>query len=286
MVAAIVSSRILTLQGQSTPNMAWGNVASVSNGILTIVTYASSAHFPTGAKMSFVLNPETKIICGDCGSVTRNNVIAVSEIENYHRIRVEYVQRAGSTVATNIVLSSPIRKSTAIPPVAAHAREAEQHFRRGLALHNKGDIDSAIVEYRKSISLNPYYQNAHNNLGNALDEQGKQQEAIKEYNAALNLNPFYAAAHYNLAITLQKMGDTVGAEQHFLSACPAIPSKYCPSQASGNGPIQDAEQYCGPKPPRLNPGPHAHFGNDVAWARYGTCVNSWLRSHGYQVPQF
>jgi hypothetical protein len=227
----LVASDLPGLKAQYTvtpENMAWGNSASVSNDILTIVSYASSSGLPFGTKMNFVLNAKTTIVCEECG--LGDKPVGVSEIENYHRIRVEYVQRSNAKVATAVFLSAPIRVSPTIPPVAAHAAEAEAHMRRGLQLHNKGDLNGAVAEYRTAIQLNPYYESAHNNLGNALDDQGKHAEAIQEYNAALDLSPFYKAAHYNLAIALERAEDPAGAESHYLFACPTIQSKYCPPQ--------------------------------------------------------
>src|SRR5262249_44320986 len=47
----------------------------------------------------------------------------------------------------------------------------------GVALRSKGQVDEAIVCYRKVIALDPKFVYAHHNLGYALADKGKADEA-------------------------------------------------------------------------------------------------------------
>jgi len=68
----------------------------------------------------------------------------------------------------------------------------------GLALAQKGDLDSAIPLWREATRLNPDYPEAHYNLGLALAKKGDPQGALEEYRAAYQLAPENPAvkAHY------------------------------------------------------------------------------------------
>ncbi len=72
------------------------------------------------------------------------------------------------------------------------------HYNRGVALHRKGDLDGAIVEYRRALRLNSNDVAAHTNLGTALQAKGDLAGALAEYRKALSLNPNDDYAHANL----------------------------------------------------------------------------------------
>ena len=45
---------------------------------------------------------------------------------------------------------------------------ADEHFLRGLGLHDQGDLDGAIAEYRAALLLNPDSEHAQSNLSAVL----------------------------------------------------------------------------------------------------------------------
>jgi tetratricopeptide (TPR) repeat protein len=62
------------------------------------------------------------------------------------------------------------------PPASENAQaregsqiEAVQHFQRGAALYQKGDLNAAMVDMREAIRLAPDFAEAHANLANCLD---------------------------------------------------------------------------------------------------------------------
>ena len=82
----------------------------------------------------------------------------------------------------------------------------------GLILKDLGKLKEAELSYRKAISINPDYANAHCNLGNVLKDLGKLKEAELSTRKAISINPNFANAHYNLGIILMDFGNLKGAE--------------------------------------------------------------------------
>ncbi len=95
----------------------------------------------------------------------------------------------------------------AATPAAAQAQVNEDSptaFRRGVELHQKGDIEGAIREYRESLRLDPNQPQALSNLGAALSAQGRFGDAIAQYQAALHLAPDLPGVRLNLALAYYK----------------------------------------------------------------------------------
>jgi len=68
----------------------------------------------------------------------------------------------------------------------------------GAVLSNQKNFDKAVINYKKSIEINPDYAEGHNNLGSVLYQLGKFNEAIDSYQRAIKINPEYAEAYNNL----------------------------------------------------------------------------------------
>lgn len=78
----------------------------------------------------------------------------------------------------------------------------------GLAYHKVGDMDSAILQYKKSLSLNPFYADAHNNIGISYFEKGLVDKAITHFKHAIEVDPSHPDAHYNLGVAYGEKGLT------------------------------------------------------------------------------
>ena len=89
------------------------------------------------------------------------------------------------------------------------------HNNLGVALKEKGEVDSAILHYRESLRIFPLFSLAHANLGNALRSQGKVNEAIFHYQEALKARRNDEVAHHNLGIALAMKGQVDEAIAHF-----------------------------------------------------------------------
>jgi Flp pilus assembly protein TadD len=53
----------------------------------------------------------------------------------------------------------------------------------------KQDVDRAIAQYEKALTLRPEDPNAHYNLGVALQEKGETERAAREYEKAREFEP-------------------------------------------------------------------------------------------------
>jgi tetratricopeptide (TPR) repeat protein len=69
-----------------------------------------------------------------------------------------------------------------------------------------GQLDEAVKRFKKALSINPEYVEAHNNLGVTLQNLGLMDEAVKSYEKAIAFKPDYTEAHHNLGVTLQNLG--------------------------------------------------------------------------------
>jgi len=76
----------------------------------------------------------------------------------------------------------------------------------GLAYQKAGDLDKAIEQYRKSLSLDPFYADAHNNIGIAYFDKGLVDNAITHFKHAIEIDPSHADAHYNLGVAYGEKG--------------------------------------------------------------------------------
>ena len=95
---------------------------------------------------------------------------------------------------------------------------AEAHGNLGLALAGQGRMDEAIVHLRKTTELNPQTAECHYNLANALAKLGQFDEMVAEYRKAMEIKPDFADAHNNLGIALGKCGRFDEATAHFQRA--------------------------------------------------------------------
>jgi len=71
--------------------------------------------------------------------------------------------------------------SRAIYAAASQEIEAGDHYNRAVSLHQSGDYDGAIQEYRKTLALSPDRAEAHHNIGVIFDRKGDYDQAIVEY---------------------------------------------------------------------------------------------------------
>ena len=89
----------------------------------------------------------------------------------------------------------------------APAQEApEQILRQAIAMHQAGDTEGAIREYRAYLRLRPDSPDVRSNLGAALASTGRYSEAIVEYQAALKHGPKDPRIWLNLALAFYKAG--------------------------------------------------------------------------------
>ncbi|HWY50773.1 MAG TPA: tetratricopeptide repeat protein [Chthoniobacterales bacterium] len=89
------------------------------------------------------------------------------------------------------------------------------HYNLAAALMEKGEPDEAIPHLRTVLKMNPNHPKAYYTLGNALSKKGEVDEAAASYKRALQLQPDFPDAHTNLANLLLEKGDTDAALAHY-----------------------------------------------------------------------
>lgn len=83
----------------------------------------------------------------------------------------------------------------------------DAHYNLAFALREQGRLEDAVVAFKKVISLSPQHVEAYNNVAATLQKQGKLEEAIKAFKKAISIKPDYAEAYYNMASTFEEKGE-------------------------------------------------------------------------------
>jgi protein O-mannosyl-transferase len=112
------------------------------------------------------------------------------------------------------------RKSLQLNPTASDA-----HYYLGDALAQRGELDAAVGHYEQALQSKPSLWGAHHNLGIVYEMQGRFERAIDHYRQALIVNPEAVESHHNLGILLVSQGKIAEALDHFLLALRTNPNQ-------------------------------------------------------------
>jgi tetratricopeptide (TPR) repeat protein len=107
-------------------------------------------------------------------------------------LKRQFRDPAKAVLAVAVLLFVLVLRSR-LPDLARLYNEA------GVAEWSTGRATSAIADYKRAISLDPDFPQAHYNLGNAYEELLQEEDAISEYRSAIILDPEMYAAYNNLA---------------------------------------------------------------------------------------
>jgi Flp pilus assembly protein TadD len=80
-----------------------------------------------------------------------------------------------------------------------------QTFNLALQLHQAGELDRAVIAYRKALSMNPNVALLQNNFGVALYDLGKKDEALMHQRKAIAIDPNLGIAYNNLGVTMNAL---------------------------------------------------------------------------------
>jgi Flp pilus assembly protein TadD len=94
----------------------------------------------------------------------------------------------------------------------------------GAALARAGRTEEAVVRYRRAISFNRLYADAHFNLAVNLDRLGRTADARAAYLEAIRCDPRHAAAQNNLGQLLAREGRAEEAAAYFREALHSAPN--------------------------------------------------------------
>jgi tetratricopeptide (TPR) repeat protein len=105
----------------------------------------------------------------------------------------------------------------------ARAKDPKYQYNLGLVYLNQSNldpanIDKAIAQFQKSLSLDPQYYLAWNALGMAHSLKGDLQRSADAYRKCLEIYPGFTEAHNNLGTIYQESNQFEQAEAEFLKA--------------------------------------------------------------------
>jgi tetratricopeptide (TPR) repeat protein len=129
--------------------------------------------------------------------------------ERFLNVPLEGVLHPASLAAQEATESQQAAAATA-PAVQEEELTAQQWFERGF---NSKDLDEQIRFYSQAIRLKPGYPEAFNNRGLALHDKGNMEAALNDYNEAIRLKPDFAVAFYNRGRWREAKGEPEGAIQ-------------------------------------------------------------------------
>jgi Flp pilus assembly protein TadD len=99
----------------------------------------------------------------------------------------------------------------------------------GNILFQKGQIDQAIVQYQKALEIKPRAAETCNNLGDCFLQKGQVDDAVIQYQKALEINPDFPEAHANLGfclIRVARIDDAIVQYQKAVDLQPNFPQAY------------------------------------------------------------
>ncbi len=108
--------------------------------------------------------------------------------------------------------------------ISAATGDAQSHYRLGIIASREGRTDDAILEYGKSIELDPNYAKARLNLGEIYAVRGDVEKAAAEFRAGIALDPGYAKPRLNLGLLLYRTGAVAEGEAELQRAVELDPS--------------------------------------------------------------
>jgi tetratricopeptide (TPR) repeat protein len=108
--------------------------------------------------------------------------------------------KAGARSANWIPASAGMTKA----PGAAPSLEARME--RALTLHDRGDHDEALREYRDAVEAHGEDPVLLYNIAILLEDMEHLEQAATIYEAALRHDPKFADAHYNAALVYEQLG--------------------------------------------------------------------------------
>ncbi len=113
------------------------------------------------------------------------------------------------------------------------ARQATLYSDRGVAKWRLKQMDEAIADFTKAVSLNPDYAPAYNNRGNVYLDMNKTEDAFKDFDRAVSISPDFGPAYSNRANANQKLKKLDAAEKDFRKAIELMPGSAVPLNGRG-----------------------------------------------------
>jgi tetratricopeptide (TPR) repeat protein len=132
-------------------------------------------------------------------------------------------------------------KETNLPP----ARQANLYSDRGVAKWRLKQLDGALADLTKAVSLNPDYAPAYNNRGIVYLEMNRAEDAYKDFDRAVALSPDFGPAYSNRGGANQKLRRLDAAERDFRKAIELMPANAVPLNGRGKIAAATGRYYTG-----------------------------------------
>ncbi len=124
-------------------------------------------------------------------------------------------------------------------------RQASLYSDRGVAKWRLKQLNEALADFTKAISLNPDYAPAFNNRGNVYLDMNRAEDAFKDFDRAVTLSPDFGAAYSNRANANQKLKKIEAAEKDYRKAIELMPGSAIPLNGRGKIASQADQYYTG-----------------------------------------
>ena len=85
-------------------------------------------------------------------------------------------------------------------------RDAQEHYDIGMKEYKNRDLHGALVEFNKSIELNPDLPVAYSIRGDVKEQLGDSNGALADFNKAIGLDHKQAIAYYGLRCVEETKG--------------------------------------------------------------------------------
>lgn len=118
-------------------------------------------------------------------------------------------QRIGVWRNTDTLFRDVVSKNAGV------SESKDFYFLRGNTKVSQGDLQGALQDYDKAISIDPAYAEAYTNRGVIYFRQGDMTSALRDLNLAIAINPRRAKPYENRAAVKGTTGDFAGALSDF-----------------------------------------------------------------------
>jgi hypothetical protein len=112
--------------------------------------------------------------------------------------------------------------------ISIDPNHVKAYYGRGIIKSKLGYIQGAIDDYDRIISIDPNYVEAYHGRAHSRSRLGDKQGAMEDYNRAILLNPNYDRAYYNRGIIKSEVGDRQGTMEDYNRAVLLNPSYAAP----------------------------------------------------------
>jgi superkiller protein 3 len=146
---------------------------------------------------------------------------AAQEAESHFRIPLDGKDGAAADADPLDLVSQQIER---LRDTLKHSpNHADMHYRLGLLLKNRGQVEDAIESFRAAVEINPTYLKALVKLGLALRDIDRVDEAVEVLSRAMDIKPGYVDLHYQLGLLFAQRHQFEVAVEHLEKAADARP---------------------------------------------------------------